>query len=606
MAKQHPGRGSIGVAGLLLALVACTGPLEQTATSHLHGGIAESGYAATGTYLVRHAASGPWSYRCGATLIQPDLAVTAAHCVDTAAVEHALYYGDTVGGVVAETETVHRARVVVIHPRLNWRGSYKNDVAVLILEEAVTDREVARIAAYTLGCGYRAIGNGLDETGEIGHRKSTPYCIESVEFDRGLLNTDVPEGSDFARLVTGDSGGPLYFEGTRDLVGMLSFTPHMLGPDGAWWGQHTALAERREFLDCVDTHRQQWGSGAPTRDGCGICVEHPDVVPLGSLVGAAIYIGSTAAADGAGTMSVEFKDCVQGGEQKYDDYWFRPPPIRQPVAETVFRWTAPQTGDYWFSALATDGSAFDPMLYAYTDTELTTGCMDPRRPLLCNDDRFDHGGGAQVRRHMVGGESIYLVVDGSTWSDALENDEGDWILSVGVAEAGWCLPEGPDVIVAEDFNEGFLPAPAPATGVLHRSLSLGAHSPDAVIELRSVGGGQLLQVHGEATLQAALPSGSDRYLTISQEMVGDGDYEVVAASSAQTAVLFRWMASSATPMGQPPVATVPIPAWADHLELRVDSAPGMGASLVLRAVGVHRTPTPTCAPHRLFVPWVSA
>ena len=607
-------RGHGALAALLLWMIGCAAPADGTLALGLHGGVVEDGYSATGAYLSRDAESSPWRFRCGATLIAADLAVTAAHCVDASAAEHGLYYGDVVGGEVPATASVHRSRVIVVHPRLNWQGSYKNDVAVMVLEEAITDRGPATIADYDLGCDYRAIGYGPDDSGELGHRRSTPMCIESVDGDRGVLHTVLPAGAAEARLVVGDSGGPLYVEGSHDLVAFLSFTAN--SSNGQWWGQHTAVAERREFIDCVDTYRSQWaqsaegGSGAPARATCGICVDEGSLVALGSRVGAGTYAGTTDESLGPGVMSVKFKDCVQAGERKYDDYWFKPPPIRRPVAETALRWTAPRDGEYWFTAMAAEGSAFDPMIYAYGDEGLNARCMDPRTPTLCNDDRFDGGNGAQVRRRMAAGEAIYLVVDGSTWSDAVDDDAGDWTLAIGTAEVATCLPEGPDVLAVEDFRGDYLAAPAPAVGTLHRSLALVDRSSDAAIELDRVGSdahdsGQRLRLRGQATLRTGLPAGTGRFATISQEMNGDGAYAVVAAGPGQTAVLFQWIAATAMSRGQPPVATIAIPEWAEFLELRVESAPGASTEVVIRALGVHTSATPTCAPHRVFLPHIS-
>ncbi len=172
---------------------------------------AASGYLLAGPSMDRLDASKP---ACGATLIAPNVVVTAAHCATRdAAKELAFGTGD-----VSKTNVV---RVVErhAHPEFHARPEgmidipyalRKNDVAYLVLEHAITNVTPAELptTAPAASCNVQAIGYHALAPGRPSARMSTPACVEfNVKLGddpifevhpanaSGLCNTDGDEGS---------------------------------------------------------------------------------------------------------------------------------------------------------------------------------------------------------------------------------------------------------------------------------------------------------------------------------------------------------------------------------------------------------------------------
>lgn len=172
---------------------------------------AASGYLLAGPSMDRLDASKP---ACGATLIAPNVVVTAAHCATRdAAKELAFGTGD-----VSKTNLV---RVIErhAHPEFHARPESmidipyalrKNDVAYLVLEHAIPSVTPAALpsAAPAASCNVQAIGYHAPAPGKPSLRMSTPACIEfNVRLGddpifevhpanaSGLCNTDGDEGS---------------------------------------------------------------------------------------------------------------------------------------------------------------------------------------------------------------------------------------------------------------------------------------------------------------------------------------------------------------------------------------------------------------------------
>jgi len=150
---------------------------------------------------------------CGATLISPRVAVTAAHCVGDANAQYAFGAGDVGGGA--------RVKVVSRHPHPNYHAESqgaldlvhalrKYDIAYLVLERDVDFATPASLPTEkpSLGCNVQAIGYGGKE------RKSTPACITL----RLTLGSDPiievhPDDNSALCIADGDEGSPVV---TRD------------------------------------------------------------------------------------------------------------------------------------------------------------------------------------------------------------------------------------------------------------------------------------------------------------------------------------------------------------------------------------------------------
>jgi secreted trypsin-like serine protease len=183
-------------------------------------------YPATGA-LVRGR-----SYRCTATMIAPDVVITAAHCLE----------GDGWGdfGFTLESDlTAEVTNVVPVltfhqHPDFHFEGAeYKqlarrNDVAVVILEEPIFGVPVERLdnplRAAELGdgteltlCGYGRNTWAVPKTAGL-KRDAIVYVGVSTNWELQSVEED-------PQPCKGDSGGPVFVEasdGGRLVAGLVS------------------------------------------------------------------------------------------------------------------------------------------------------------------------------------------------------------------------------------------------------------------------------------------------------------------------------------------------------------------------------------------------
>lgn len=154
---------------------------------------------------------------CTATLIAPDLVVTAAHCVPPGAGPTRVFVagwmrGDYIASRGAVTETRHPAYAPdgVHNPR--------NDVALVVLDQPIDD-----VAPIPLGSVPEGALDGT-EAALIGYHYVTPHLLSGdfacpVTYLRvGLLSVGCP-------VVNGNSGSPLLAQtpdGAWNVVGVIS------------------------------------------------------------------------------------------------------------------------------------------------------------------------------------------------------------------------------------------------------------------------------------------------------------------------------------------------------------------------------------------------
>jgi|RhiMethySRZTD1v2_1073278.scaffolds.fasta_scaffold94194_2 secreted trypsin-like serine protease len=169
-------------------------------------------------------------YHCTATLIAPDVAVTAAHClVDVGGTGLGFTLdGDITDGSLGEVVPVFRA---LKHP--GYRGDLRpevgqaNDVGIVILTQPIEHVTPAAMLLPSLpvdvgeGIELEACGYGLAlwyEPGDVGVKREATVSVATVaEWE---LSTAAGE----AQPCNGDSGGPLFVStplGPR-LVGVVS------------------------------------------------------------------------------------------------------------------------------------------------------------------------------------------------------------------------------------------------------------------------------------------------------------------------------------------------------------------------------------------------
>jgi secreted trypsin-like serine protease len=188
-----------------MALVACegndAGGVAALRTNDIVGGRLEAGVPAVGYLLVANSPAEPVGPYCGATLIAPDVAVTAAHCVrghDTFAVG----FGEA--GSAAPIRVVKTMR----HPEYPG-GGFRHDVAVLVLESNAGIAAL-EIAPPQVGAFARFIGYGRTTEGPKGAPGGWTY--ERKQETEEIVGADMLDvwthGVDGGTCF-GDSGGPL-------------------------------------------------------------------------------------------------------------------------------------------------------------------------------------------------------------------------------------------------------------------------------------------------------------------------------------------------------------------------------------------------------------
>lgn len=150
---------------------------------------------------------------CGATLIAPNVVVTAAHCVTDAGATFAFGTGDV--GSSPLVKVIERHAHPKYHPEAVGRVDLvhalrKYDVAYLVLERVVDFAKPAELIAEKppVGCNVQAIGYRAEGTTPV--KKSTPACV----LFRVTLGTDPifevhPQGFTALCQADGDEGSPV-------------------------------------------------------------------------------------------------------------------------------------------------------------------------------------------------------------------------------------------------------------------------------------------------------------------------------------------------------------------------------------------------------------
>lgn len=182
-------------------------------SSALYGGELERGYPFAG-YLISYEPSGAMK-TCGYAVLNNQVAVTASHCVDNS---ESIFLGLGDFSVRAD----NHIQVTKATQKEQWISDKvrAHDFAILNFNDTNGFYEdFAEIASPTEGCKYKIIAYGRTEDPNenyIKPRKSASLCASEI-----TANTFVVEGDGTSGICFGDSGSPLFYEGTNQLVGQM-------------------------------------------------------------------------------------------------------------------------------------------------------------------------------------------------------------------------------------------------------------------------------------------------------------------------------------------------------------------------------------------------
>ncbi len=245
---------------LFLLVSACAAPATSgedpsSTDSDLVGGTRDLRWASSG-YLTK----GDGKVACGATLIAPNVVVTAAHCAlhDGAA----LSFGRGDPGRGAIVKVVERHAHPEFHPRPDGMIDIpyilrKNDVAYLILETPIKDTAPAKLPAAAAAdeCNVQAIGY------HGGVRTSAPACVLfKVSLGDDPIFEVHPAGGSGLCNADGDEGSPVVNRETNELTGFYVGSITQSVTDCHGWvqfadGYESAFGYRSFFQQGIDRGR---------------------------------------------------------------------------------------------------------------------------------------------------------------------------------------------------------------------------------------------------------------------------------------------------------------------------------------------------------------
>lgn len=226
-------------------------------------------YPATGA-LVRGR-----TYRCTATLIAPDVAITAAHClVDEG-------WGDFSFTLDANlTDSVDDLIPVLAfhqHPNYDAGGAQnsigrRNDVGVIILEEPIEGIEVERLDGsdlYSLGDGSELslCGYGRDSWS---NQRTAGVKRDAVVFVDDMTDWELQSADEDPQPCKGDSGGPL-FATTADGRRVAALVSRAVGGESmcASGAIYTRMEPYIDWIEKASLDRDTGGCAAAARGGGG-------------------------------------------------------------------------------------------------------------------------------------------------------------------------------------------------------------------------------------------------------------------------------------------------------------------------------------------------
>ena len=209
------------IAMLVISTVACAAPADEEATSagtaSIVGGKKSAIHPSVG-FLVQPSASKP---HCTATLIAPNVVLSAAHCW-SGPLRLDFGVGPTVEGAElhAPKPVDSEGPMAKIHP--SWDG-FDHDLAYMILAEPITTVVPAEIGTHEhrFDCSFDVVGYGFEVPGSTStsegspqNRKTASMSLSGTLANTTLLTVHGLNGTP----CFGDSGGGLLATGDHDVL----------------------------------------------------------------------------------------------------------------------------------------------------------------------------------------------------------------------------------------------------------------------------------------------------------------------------------------------------------------------------------------------------
>jgi V8-like Glu-specific endopeptidase len=168
------------------------------------GGASTGGWPAVGAYLI----DGGHGGMCTATLVHPEVLLTAAHCTDTSGSDDMFYIGSDVNN--ATWNDIYEITSAIEHPSYNPNSYHPHDVAVLLLDSPITSVDIIPVNTTSfdsswVGEWFHYVGFGSNtHYGGSGAGVKRETDIQVYEY----YNYEYVHYTVGTNTCSGDSGGP--------------------------------------------------------------------------------------------------------------------------------------------------------------------------------------------------------------------------------------------------------------------------------------------------------------------------------------------------------------------------------------------------------------
>jgi secreted trypsin-like serine protease len=247
------------LSGLILVLAACTNKVPQTLEEQIVGGREATPHQFKFMVHLGYSATSSW---CGASVIDANWVLTAAHCVigETPS-DVVVVAGDHRVSVTGEGEQVRRGVQIILHPNYN-NSTLNNDIALIRLNRPlVFNNNVAPIGVGNLPATttpLRVIGWG--DLSEGGSSPDALYMVGVPMVSAADCRAAYPGGITSNMFCAGpkaggkdscqgDSGGPISnrVDGVWQQVGIVSWGDGCARPNA--YGVYTKLQNYTTWIN---------------------------------------------------------------------------------------------------------------------------------------------------------------------------------------------------------------------------------------------------------------------------------------------------------------------------------------------------------------------